>query len=139
MEYKRFGNKILVRVDKGEEIVGKLLDVCKAENVKLGSLSGIGATNNVVIGLFDTREKVYHKKEIKDDMEIAPLSGNITTMDGEIYLHLHINLGDKDNKSFSGHLNSAVVSATFECIIDIIDGTVEREKDEDIGLNLIKF
>ncbi|MFW5852629.1 MAG: PPC domain-containing DNA-binding protein [Nanoarchaeota archaeon] len=139
MEYKRYENKILVRVDKGEEIVENLISVCRKEDVRLGSVMGIGATDNAVIGLFDTKEKQYHKTEIKEDMEITPLSGNVTTMNGEVYLHLHINLGNRENKSFSGHLNSAVVSATFECVIDVFDGNVDREKDDEVGLNLIKF
>lgn len=40
---------------------------------------------------------------------------------------------------FGGHLNKAIVSATCEMVIDIIDGTVDRYFDEEIGLNLFKF
>lgn len=38
-----------------------------------------------------------------------------------------------------GHLTRANVSATCEMIITIIDGKVDREKDEVTGLNLFKF
>lgn len=40
---------------------------------------------------------------------------------------------------FGGHLNRAVVSATCEMIINIIDGKVDRYFDEEIGLNLFEF
>jgi hypothetical protein len=33
----------------------------------------------------------------------------------------------------------AVISATGEIIIEAIDGYVDREFDDDIGLNLLKF
>jgi len=38
-----------------------------------------------------------------------------------------------------GHLNNAIVSGTLEAVIDIIDGEICRERNEDIGLNLLVF
>lgn len=139
MEYKKFDNKFIVRIDKGEEIVAKLLELSKKENIRLGTVYGIGATNKLTIGLFETETKTYISKNLEGDFEIAPLTGNITTMNEEIYLHLHINVSDVNNKSFGGHLNSAIVSATFECIIEIISGTVNRKFSNEIGLNLLDF
>jgi predicted DNA-binding protein with PD1-like motif len=61
-------------------------------------------------------------------------------MNGENYLHLHITIGNiEKNEVFAGHLNSAVVGATAEIVISIIDGEVSRRKDDTIGLNLITF
>lgn len=40
---------------------------------------------------------------------------------------------------FGGHLNKAIVSATCEMVIHIIDGKVDRKYNEDIGLNLFEF
>lgn len=40
---------------------------------------------------------------------------------------------------FGGHLNRAIVSATCEMVINIIDGKVDRAFEEEIGLNLMKF
>ncbi|MFP4117750.1 MAG: PPC domain-containing DNA-binding protein [Candidatus Woesearchaeota archaeon] len=139
MQYRKYGSKIFVRIDKGEEIVEKLKELCAKEEITLGNVTGIGATDNAKIGLFDTKEKQYYGKELGGDMEIAPLSGNITTMDGSVYLHLHINLADKENRAFAGHLNSAIVSATFEGVIEVIEGSLERSKDEEIGLNLLDY
>ncbi len=48
-------------------------------------------------------------------------------MNGETYLHLHINIADTKQNTFGGHLTSAVVSATLEVIIDVIDGEVDRK------------
>jgi hypothetical protein len=139
MEYKKFNNKYIVRIDKGEEIVETLKKFCEKNNIKLGVITGLGATNNAKVGLYNTEEKKYYSKELTGDYEIAPLYGNISTMDGEFYLHIHANLCNQENKSFGGHLNSAIVSATFEAVIEIIDGEVEREFNKEIGLNLYKF
>jgi len=139
MQTKKFNNKIIVRIDKGEEIVKSLEEVCQNNNITLGSISGIGATNKATVGLFDVATKEYHSKELIGNYEIAPLSGNISTMDNKIYLHLHINLCDSNHNSFGGHLNSAIVSATCECVIDIIDGKINRKFSDEIGLNLINI
>ena len=139
MNFKRFGNKVVVRIDRGEEIVGTLKQLCKNLDIKLGTITGIGAVDKATIGLFDVKTKKYHSKELRGDHEIAPLFGNVSMMGGEIYIHLHANLANAEHKSFGGHLNSAFVSATFEGVIDIIDGKIDREFDETVGLNLIKI
>jgi len=139
MKTKKIGNKIIVRIDKGEEIVESLLNICKEYNVTLGSIMGLGATNKVTIGLFDVDTKKYHSEKFTGNYEIAPLTGNITMMNKEPYLHLHINVCDASHHSFGGHLNKAVVSATFEAIIDLIDGQVTRVFDDETGLNLLEL
>ena len=139
MESKLFKNKIFLRIDKGEEIIESIKKTCRQYNVKLATLTGIGATNKFTIGLFETGTKKYISKEFIGDFEIAPLMGNITTMNGEIYVHAHANIAGVALKSYAGHLNSALVSATFECIIDVSDGEVDRLFSNEIGLNLMKF
>jgi predicted DNA-binding protein with PD1-like motif len=139
MRYKKCGHKFILRLDRGEEIVETIKQFCKDNDVKLGTISGIGATNRATIGLFDIETKQYHAKELRGNYEIAPLLGNISTMNGEIYLHIHVNLCDLHHTSFGGHLTSAIVSATFEGVIDVITGRIEREFDKEIGLNLMNM
>lgn len=139
MKAKKVGNKIIVRIDKGEEIVESLLKICKKYTVTLGYIVGIGATNEVTIGLFDVDTKTYHSEKFVGNYEIAPLIGNITMMNDEPYLHVHINVCDASHHSFGGHLNEAVVSATFEGIIDLIDDEITRVFDKETGLNLLKL
>ena len=139
MEYRKFGDKYVIRMDKGEEIVNTLMNFCKEQGIKLGKVSAIGAVNKATIGLFKTSEKKYYSSELTGDFEITGLNGNISTMIGETYLHLHIGIADEKHNVYGGHLNSAVVSATCEMIVDVIDGEIDREFSEEIGLNLIKF
>ena len=72
-------------------------------------------------------------------MEITSLLGNITTMNGETYLHLHINLCDENMNIKGGHLNECRISATGEIIVTKINGNVDRIKDNETGLNIFKF
>jgi len=139
MEYKRFDSKILLRLDPGDEVLTGIGVVCKAENVRLGRVSGIGAVDKVTIGLFQPDTKVYHSTTLERPFEITALAGNISEMNGELYLHVHITVADISRIAFGGHLNEAVVSATAEIWIDIFEGEVDRELSDTVGLNLLKF
>ena len=60
-------------------------------------------------------------------------------MDGKPYLHLHMSAGDREGRVWGGHLNRAVVSATCEMVVRVLDGHVGRAFSPEIGLNLLAF
>lgn len=139
MEYRRFKEDIVVRMDRGEEILENLKKVSLKEGIKLANVNGIGAIDDFTIGVYDVEKREYHSREMKGAFEIVSLTGNINTMDGEYYSHLHLAAADKDSHVYGGHLNRAVVSATLELFIHVIDGCVDRIKDEETGLNIFEF
>ena len=73
------------------------------------------------------------------DFEIVSLTGTVNTMDGAYYAHIHMSAGDREYHVFGGHLNRAVVSGTCDMVIQVIDGTVDRIRDEEVGLNVYRF
>ena len=139
MNYKQLNNTVIVRIDKGEELADSLKTICKKLDIKLGSIVGIGSTDKATISLLNTKTKKYQSKEFTGDHEIASLVGNITMMNGEVYLHLHLTICNVEHKAIGGHLTSAIISATFEGIINIIEGQVTREYNDDLGLNHLKL
>lgn len=139
MEYKRFENTIVLRIDRGEEILDKLKEVALKENIKLACVTAIGATDHFVAGVYDVTTKEYKKNVFDGVYEITDLTGNINTMNDEYYSHLHITCADNNGSAFGGHLNEARISATCEMFITIIDGKVDRYKDDITGLNLFKY
>ena len=52
MEYKRFGDTYLVRLEKGEEILTSLTRLAEKEDIHLASVSGLGAINSFTAGVF---------------------------------------------------------------------------------------
>ena len=140
MEFRRFGDTYVIRMDRGEEIIAALTAFCAQEGVKLASVEALGAADHVVIGLYDVGAKQYHRHAFDEQMEITSLLGNVSTKDGETYLHLHINLCREDMSVIGGHLNECRVSATCEMFVRRLDGAVERKLDEAVtGLNLYEF
>ena len=139
MEYRKFGNTIIARIDKGEEILAQVKEIALKENIKLASIQALGAINDFTAGVFKTDETQRSTVHFTGSFEIVSLTGTINTMDGEFYSHLHISAGNDKGEVFGGHLNQAIVSATCEMVITLIDGTVDRAYSEEIGLNLFKF
>ncbi len=139
MEYRKFENTIIARIDKGEEIIEQIKEIAIKEEIKLASIQALGAVGQFTIGVFKTNEKQYLSNEFNGDFEIVSLTGTINTMDNKFYCHLHMSVGNEKGEVFGGHLNRAIVSATCEMVITIISGIVDRYYDEEVGLNLLKF
>ncbi len=139
MEYKRFGDTIVLRIDRGEEICEQLKNMALKERIRLAEISALGAVNDFTVGVFRTGEKKYYANRFTGDHEIVSLTGTISTMNGAYYAHLHMSAGNDKGEVFGGHLNSARVSATCEMVVRVIDGSVERAFNEDVGLNLFSF
>ena len=139
MEYRKFGDTIIARIDKGEELLESVKVIALETGVKLAEVRALGAVNDFTVGVFRPAAKRYDARSFQGDYEIVSLTGTITTMDGEFYAHLHMSAGGLDGAVVGGHLNRAVVSATCELVMRCIDGTVERAYSEEIGLNLFQF
>ena len=139
MEYRRFGDTLVVRIDKNEEITEQVRRVAEQERIKLASVQALGAVDDFTVGVFDTRAKTYASNRFQGPFEIVSLTGTINTMNGAFYCHLHMSAGDGTGAVYGGHLNRANVSATCEMVIRTIPGEVDRKFSEEIGLNLFEF
>ena len=137
MQYRRFGDTYVVRIDLGEEIVESLRSLCEKEEIRLAHVEAIGAADHAVIGVYDLKEQAYHQEELNGFMEITGLSGNVTRKDGEVYLHLHGTMADQNNVVHGGHVIEVRVGATCEMFVTVLPGEVCRVRDEKLGLNLI--
>lgn len=129
----------MVRLQRGEEVLACLRELCEKESISLGTVSAIGAVNHVVVGVYRVDEQKYVANTFDGVMELTSLMGNITEKDGEPYLHLHATFGDLTGKVIGGHLNEAVVSATCELFVRKVEGHVGRRLDPETGLNIFDF
>lgn len=139
MEYKKFDDSYVIRLNKNEEVITSLKKLCEHENIKLAEITGIGASDCIEIGIFNVNTKEYKTKTFNGMFEITSLIGNVTQKDNEVYLHIHINFGDENGNVKGGHLVKANISATSEIIVTEIKGEVGRVLSNEIGLNLLKF
>ena len=139
MEYRRFQDTLVVRLDPGEEIVEELTKLAGSEHIALAEVSGLGAVKDITVGVFSVAEQKFCPNRFQGALEIVSLTGTITEMDGKPYLHLHLSAGDREGRVFGGHLSRAVISATGELTVRVLDGHVGRKFSPKIGLNLFDF
>lgn len=139
MEFRVFDDTVLVRLDKGDEIAKSLLEVAAAANVAVASVSGIGATDDFEVGVFDLEKSCYNRTRYFGNHEINALTGNLTQKDGKPYAHLHITATGADGKVVGGHLFEGRVSLTAEIFLQVAKGNAGRKFDETLGINRISF
>jgi predicted DNA-binding protein with PD1-like motif len=136
MKFKRFGDIIAVRLNRGEDVISSILTLSQSEGIKLATVSAIGAVDYASFGLYNIENRQYKENRISKPLEIVSLCGNITLKDGAPYLHIHASFADSDGNVFGGHLNEATVSATCEIFIKLIYGSIDRKNDDATGLNI---
>ena len=139
MEYRKFCDTYIVRIDRGEEILSTLTALCKKEDILLAQVDALGAVDHAIVSVYDVPSKTFYKKEFNEPMEISNLCGTVTRKDGEVYIHLHATVCNRELNAHGGHANELRVSATCEMVVRTIPGQVERRLDENIGLNMLHF
>ena len=142
MEYRKFGEKYYVRLDRGDEIIGTLLDICGKEGLTVAQIQGIGGCMNAVVGVFDPDKKEYVKQEITAMLELISLDGNLTEYEGKPYIHAHACFaynGEGGAKTLSGHLLEAVIGLTGEIVITPAEGHIGRRFIPELGIRIWEF
>lgn len=139
MDYRKFGDTYLVRIDRGEEILTQLAALCEKEDIWLAQVDALGAVDYAMVSVYDMAAKTFFQKEFSEPMEISGLCGTVSRKAGQVYLHLHVTVCDRELKAHGGHANKLRVSVTCEMVVRVIPGRVDRAMDEDVGLNLFRF
>lgn len=141
MDCKKIGADILVRLDPGEDIVETMVALARKEGITAASISGIGATDDFTVGIFDMEKGQYNEVRFanKGNYEITGLIGNFTTMDAKEYLHLHMMCAGPGGEIVGGHLLKANISLTAEIFVHVMDGTVDRKHNDTLNINQLAF
>ena len=139
MEYRKFGDTYVVRMDRGEDILQSLTGLCRREDIRLAQVDALGAVDHAELCIYDVPTKTFFRKTFDGPMEIGALTGSVTRKEGKPYLHLHGVVCDSDLAAHGGHITALRVSATCEMIVRVFPGEVGRRMDDGIGLNLFQF
>ena len=138
MKYRRNGDHILIRIDKGEEILNTILKICTVEKIYGAVFSGIGACSKAVVSSYIPEMNDFTNHEADGLLELISLSGNISREDKAPFEHTHAlfsYLEDGEQKVLAGHLKLALVSYTAEILLIVTD-TIEKTFDPTVGITV---
>lgn len=131
-------NKYVVRLDKGEDVMGQVKNFCEYFDIEAGFFIGMGAFGEATLSYYNLDTKEYEDVDITERMEVAGLTGNIAMLEGEIMIHAHGVFSGADLGVRAGHIKRLVVSGTCEIYLHSFSEKIERAYDPETGLNLMK-
>ena len=128
---------LLVRFDRGEDIISGLADYCQRGGIKSASFTAIGAAQSIMLAYYNLPGKQYEDHEVSENVEIVSVSGNVACMKTEAVIHTHGVFARQDLSTIGGHIKKLIVSATCEVTLWKLGGKIERVYDSETGLNLL--
>ena len=143
MDYRKMGNAVYIRMDRGDEIIGKILEICRKEDIGSAVFSGIGGCSEAQIQTFVPETGSFETRTISGMLELASLNGNIVTDENGLYHHTHAVFSYKQGEEHcidAGHIKSITVLYTAEIELrPVIGGTIKRKPDPETGTGFWSF
>jgi predicted DNA-binding protein with PD1-like motif len=130
---------IAVVFDTGEEPVAALTAFARDHGFHAASFSAIGAFQDATLGYFDWEKKDYERIEVREQVEVLSLLGDLAFEGENARVHAHVVLGRRDGTACGGHLLAAHVRPPLEVILTQAPGYMERVHDPVSGLALIRL
>lgn len=144
MEYRKYGGTYYARMDKGDEIIGCILKLCREENIASAIFSGIGGCSDAEIQTFIPETGTFETETLAGMLELASLNGNVVTDEaGSYYHHTHAVFSYKDGSRHcmaAGHIRSITVLYTAEIELrPVTGGAIKRKYDAETGTGFWDF
>ena len=143
MDYRRMNDTCYIRIDKGEEIIEKILEVCEEEGIKSAFFSGIGGCSRAELQTFIPESGSFETEIIEGMLELINVMGNMVFDDGKLFHHTHAVFSYKDgseHKMAAGHIKSITVLYTAEIELrPVIGGVIGRRHDPETGTGFWSF
>ncbi len=131
MEYRNYNNIIYMRLDKGDEVLSSIIDVCKKEGIKSCIFSSIGGCDYAKLGTFRPSQGTYGEYEKEGMLVLVSLNGDIKDSEQGPLVHAHACLSYEEDgqiKLTGGHLLALRVLITAEIEIRPVVGGVIKTK-----------
>ncbi len=138
MDYRKYGDAYYVRIDRDEEVISSVLDLCRKEGIGSATFSGIGGCSKAEIQTFIPEQGSFELRQLDGMLELVSLTGNIICDEqGELYSHVHGTFAyKKDGEHFvsAGHVKSITILYTGEIELrPLVGGLIMMKHDPETG------
>jgi predicted DNA-binding protein with PD1-like motif len=132
----RLGRAFLGRLPEEGDVIESLTEFCRSNGVRAGWISAVGTVRSAVLGYYEQEERTYLRIPVDEEMEIIACQGNVSLMNGEPFVHLHIVLSGREGETLCGHLFESVVFVGEFHLQEMLGPDLERKPDAASGLSL---
>lgn len=128
----------VIKLNKDEDILEQIKEVALKLNIKAGFFFGIGAFEELHVAFYDQKKKKYEENTFTEELEMTSIIGNISMDGNNVFIHCHVNAGDKNSIIIGGHVlpGSKVFSGEI-FLIEISNEELIRVYDDITGLKLL--
>ncbi len=130
------GRNFIVRAKHDSDIITFLNHVAKKHGIETATFTVIGALKWAKLGFYDQDKHEYLESLLSAPQEIATCVGNISTKEGEPFVHAHAVLADRDGNAKGGHLLGGKVFAAEVHLFELVGAKIVRANDALTGLSL---
>ncbi|NLO27361.1 MAG: DNA-binding protein [Actinobacteria bacterium] len=121
----------------GSDLLEELQKYVLAKNINLAWLSGVGAVSRANIRYYDQPKREWIDIRLDKRLEVAGMWGNVSLLNGEPIVHVHIALADEQGVCYGGHLADGTVVFNLEILMTTLTGPpVIRKMDGETGLTI---
>ncbi len=132
-------NTHVLALEPGDDTLEVLRDYAREQGFTAARFTGLGAFSRVVLGYFDWQRKEYERIELDEQVEVLSLVGDVALDDdGAFSLHPHVVVGRRDGSAWGGHLLEAVVRPILEVVLVESPACLQRHRDSETGLALLR-
>jgi predicted DNA-binding protein with PD1-like motif len=130
------GRNFIVRAKHDSDIIALLNNVVKKHGITTATFTVIGALKKAKLAFYDQDKHEYLEILLSTPQEIATCVGNISTKEGEPFVHAHAVLADRDGNAKGGHLLEGKVFAAEIHLFELVGEKIVRTNDAVTGLSL---
>ena len=144
MDYRKYKDTYYIRIDKHEEIISSILDVCRKEGIASAYFTGIGGCSDAQLQTFIPETGEFETECIEGMLELLNITGDVVSDEkGELFHHTHAIysfIKDGSHVMAGGHIKSTQVLYTAEIELrPVYDGVIRRKYDEETGTGFWDF
>ena len=130
------GRNFIMRAEHDLDIITFFNNVAKKHGITTATFTVIGALKSAKLGFYDQNKHEYLENLLSTPQEIASCVGNISTKEGEPFVHAHAVLADMDGNAKGGHLLEGKVFAAEIHLFELVGEKIVRTNDAVTGLSL---